>query len=48
MGQKLYEMYAEAMADESVGIDPWDDLTNQDRAAWEQLAANLEAEGWGR
>lgn len=40
-GQKLYEAWAAAMLDEGVLVDLWDDLGDEDRAAWEAVGKQV-------
>lgn len=40
-GPDLYAMYADAMADEGVGVDGWNGLDELDQAAWTALARKV-------
>lgn len=33
-GQKLYEIWSDAMMNQGVGVDPWPDLADADKVAW--------------
>ena len=37
-GEELYLVYTESLLDNGIGIDPWHDLTDADRNAWEAVA----------
>jgi hypothetical protein len=40
-GAKLFEMYRECLVAEGVGMDDWEGIGEEDRKAWERLAARL-------
>lgn len=40
-GEELYKRYFDAMHDQGVGLDDFDELEAQDREAWERLAVSV-------
>jgi len=42
-GRQLYEMYADEMAEQGCDVDAWDDIEDIDKAAWNALAARVDA-----
>lgn len=41
-GEELYIMYLDAMNDEGVGVDEWQDLEESDKAAWNAIASKVQ------
>lgn len=40
-GEALYALYVEAMAEQGCEVDPWADLGEVDRTAWDSVAAQV-------
>lgn len=42
-GLELYELWMEAMAEEGIDAGGWDDLADEEQAAWERTASQVRA-----
>lgn len=41
-GKELYDMWKDAMSDENVGADDFEDLSDQDKSAWGAVGRKVE------
>lgn len=40
-GERLYQLYTEANNEQHVGVDSWDDMTDEERSVWDRMAELL-------
>lgn len=40
-GEALHQRYINAMADEGIMMDPWDELSEAEQNAWQAMAEDL-------
>lgn len=40
-GEMLYSKYSDAMLEQGIGVDSWEDLDESDKAAWDAVAGTV-------